>query len=160
VRVSSQVRNVDLAPTLLELAGVPVPDSFEGASLVPLMTGAREEPDRPTFAALGVPLFPDASVQRSVSDGSWTYARNATAPEDDPDAYEGKAVAPGAEFLFDRRVDPGENANLMTREPGEAERMRAMLDAHLAKRDAGVVEKGVRIDPGIAERLRAMGYLR
>jgi hypothetical protein len=36
----------------------------------------------------------------------------------------------------------------------------ALLDAHLAARDAGVVERGVRIDPDIADRLRAMGYLR
>jgi choline-sulfatase len=160
VRVATQVRNLDLAPTLLELAGVPVPEGFEGASLVPLLTGARDEPDRPSFAALGVPLFPDASVQTAVSDGSWTYARNAKPPEDDPEAYEGKAIAPGAEYLFDRRVDPVENANLIGRERDEAERMRAMLDMHLEERDGGVVEKGVRIDPSIAERLRAMGYLR
>ena len=109
---------------------------------------------------LGVPLFPDASVQSAVSDGSWTYARNATAPEGDPEAYEGKAVAPGKELLFDRRVDRGENANLVTRERTEAIRMRALLEAHLAEQGEGVVEKGVRIDPKIAERLRAMGYLR
>jgi arylsulfatase A-like enzyme len=160
VRVSTQVRNLDLAPTLLELAGVPVPQGFEGSSLVPLLTDAHGESDRPTFAALGVPLFPDASVQTAVSDGAWTYARNATPPEDDPEAYEGKAIAPGAEYLFDRRVDPAENANLVERELDVAERMRAMLDKHLAERDDGVVEKGVRIDPSIAERLRAMGYLR
>ena len=160
VRVATQARNVDVAPTLLELAGVPAPDSFEGVSLVSMMTGVDDEPDRPSYAALGVPLLPDASVQTAVSDGSWTYARNASAPDDDPEAYEGKAVAPGAAFLFDRRVDPGENANLVTREVADAKRMTALLDEHLAERDEGVVEKGVRIDPGIAERLRAMGYLR
>jgi choline-sulfatase len=160
VRVTTQVRSIDVAPTLLELAGVPIPEGFEGSSLVPLLTGARREPDRPTYAALGVPLFPDASVQDVVSDGSWTYARNATAPEDDPDAYEGKAAAAGVELLFDRRVDPGENANLMLREVAEAERMSALLDVHLVERAQAVVEKGVRIDPGIAARLRAMGYLR
>ena len=99
-------------------------------------------------------------MQTTVSDGGWTYARNAIAPEDDPEAYEGKAVAPGAEFLFDRGVDPGENVNLVAREPAEASRLRRLLDDHLAGAKAGVVEKGVRIDPGIAERLRAMGYLR
>ena len=31
--------------------------------------------------------------------------------------------------------------------------MSALLDAHLAERDDGVVEQGVRIDPSIAERL-------
>ena len=107
-----------------------------------------------------MPLFPDASVQSTVSDGSWTYARNATAPEDDLEAYEGKAVAPGAEFLFDRRVDPGENVNLVAREVADARRMAALLGAHLSEEGDGVVEKGVRIDPSIADRLRAMGYLR
>ena len=159
-RVATQVRNLDLAPTLLDLAGISIPESFEGRSLLPLVTGEAKESDRPSYAALGVPLFPDASVQSALNDGSWTYARNATPPEDDPEAYEGKAVAPGAEFLFDRRVDPGENANLLTHERVEAERMRALLHAHLAGRNEGVVESGVRIDPGIAERLRAMGYLR
>jgi hypothetical protein len=50
--------------------------------------------------------------------------------------------------------------NLLQREPAEAERMRALLDAHLLNGGKGVVEKGVRIDPDIADRLRAMGYLR
>jgi arylsulfatase A-like enzyme len=160
VRIASQVRNVDIAPTLLELAGIPIPDGFEGSSLVPLLTGAVSEPDRPNYAGLGVPLFPDASVQTAVSDGNWTYARNATAAADDEAAYEDRAVAPGAEYLFDRRVDPGENVNLVARETAEAERLRELLDAYLAAGDAGVVEEGVRIDPGIAGRLRAMGYLR
>ena len=161
VRVAAQVRNVDIAPTILELAGVPAPESFEGASLLPLVTGTEEAADRPSWAALGVPLFPDASVQAAVSNGDWTYARNEPAKEDDPEAYESRAVAPGAEFLFDRSVDPVENVNLVELEAGHAETLRAEMDAHLdGKAQEGVLEKGVRIDPGIADRLRAMGYLR
>ncbi|MCP5059953.1 MAG: sulfatase [bacterium] len=161
VRVASQVRNVDLAPTLLELSGVPIPESFEGASLLPLATGAEAGVDRPSHAALGVPLFPNASVQSSLSTGTWMYARNAPRNEEDPKAYESQAVAPGAELLFDRRVDPGENVNLISLEPGEVERMRMEFDAHWQRKPAdAVLERGVRIDPGIADRLRAMGYLR
>jgi hypothetical protein len=42
----------------------------------------------------------------------------------------------------------------------QAERLRQSLDRHWAEAEAGVVERGVRIDPEIADRLRAMGYLR
>jgi arylsulfatase A-like enzyme len=38
-RVDHLVQNVDLAPTLLELAGVPVPGSVDGRSLVPFLRG-------------------------------------------------------------------------------------------------------------------------
>ncbi|MEP0843626.1 MAG: sulfatase-like hydrolase/transferase, partial [Phycisphaerae bacterium] len=35
--------NIDLAPTLLDLAGVPVPASMQGRSLAPLLAGQRPE---------------------------------------------------------------------------------------------------------------------
>lgn len=47
--IRSQVRSVDLMPTLLELAGIPVPD-VDGASLLPLVDGT-EEGDRLAFVA-------------------------------------------------------------------------------------------------------------
>ena len=47
--VYSQVRSVDLAPTLLELAGIPAGE-LDGASLLPLAEG-REEGDRPAMIA-------------------------------------------------------------------------------------------------------------
>lgn len=36
-RVNSQVRSIDLSPTLLELVGLPQPTSIEGESLLPLL---------------------------------------------------------------------------------------------------------------------------
>jgi arylsulfatase A-like enzyme len=149
LRVETQVRNVDIAPTLLDLAGVPIPDSFEGSSLLSLITGETPDGDRTNFAALGQPLYLDASVQISLNDGAWTYARNV---EPDPDHPE--------EFLFDRSVDPGENVNLVEREGDAARRMRERLDAHLAKQPStDVLRRDIRIDPEIEKRLRAMGYL-
>ena len=149
IRISTQVRNIDIAPTLLELAGVAPPAVFQGRSLLPLLTAAEPGEDRVTYAGLGTPLYMDSSIQASVSDGHWTYARNL--PRDHH---------PG-EFLFDRSVDPGENVNLIEREPEQARRMRQLLDAQLqADPVPGVLLQDVRIDPQIAERLRAMGYLK
>jgi arylsulfatase A-like enzyme len=146
--VATQVRNIDIAPTLLELADISAPRAFEGTSLLPLLCAARSEPDRVSYAGLGQPMFPDAQRQVSLNDGVWTYARNAD------------SGAEIVEFLFDRRVDPGENVNLIDLDSSEVERMRSLLEQHLAREPAEVREGGVRIDPSIAERLRAMGYLR
>jgi len=144
VRVSTQVRNIDLAPTLVELAGLEVPEDFEGESLLPLL---RAGADRISFASLGDRLYPDAVLQDSVSDGDWTFARN-----------RGEA---GDELLFDRSVDPWERVNLIEVEPDDAARMRALLDTHLARRRAaGSLSEEVHIDPGLAEKLRALGYAR
>ena len=149
IRVPGQVRNVDIAPTLLELAGAEVPASFEGRSLLPLLTGDGGGADRANFAALGQPLYPDAKVQEALNDGAWTFARN-IAP--DPDR---------SEFLFDRAIDPGENVNLVGREPAAEARMRQLLDDHRERSApaAGELRENVDIDPEIEQRLRAMGYL-
>jgi arylsulfatase A-like enzyme len=159
MRIATQVRNVDVAPTILELAGVEIPGTFEGRSLVGLLSGQVYESDRPSYAALGLPLFANASVQASVNDGAWVYARNASDDEQDAEPGHIRPVASGAEFLFDLRVDSGENVNLVRREPDEAARLRALLEQHRSGGSAGIVERGVRVDPEIAERLRAMGYL-
>jgi hypothetical protein len=107
-----------------------------------------------------VTLFPDASVQTALTTGTWTYARNAPPVEGEPDSYASRAVDPGKEFLFDRSVDPGENVNLIDLESRRAAELQAQLDRHLAQSPVeDVKEEDVRIDPAIAERLRAMGYL-
>jgi arylsulfatase A-like enzyme len=146
LRIRTQVRNLDIAPTVLDLAGVTIPASFEGDSLLPLLDSPGQARDRPNFAGLGPPIMSNAVEQVSVNDGVWSLARNL----DDE----------GREFLFDRRVDPGEDANLIDLEPAAAARMRALLDAHLAAEplpDTRATD--VRIDPGIAQRLRQLGYL-
>jgi arylsulfatase A-like enzyme len=150
IRIAAQVRNLDIAPTLLELAGQAVPASFEGASLLPLVRAdAADARDRPGFSALGTPLYPDAAVQAAVALRDWSYARRLV-----PDARAGE------EWLFDLAIDPGEHVDLAQREPRTTARLRALLDAHLAAPPVpGVLARDVHIDPEIAERLRAMGYL-
>jgi arylsulfatase A-like enzyme len=145
-RVRAQVRNLDIAPTLLDLAGVPIPQGFEGESLVPLMTGAEPEADRPSYASLPAHILVSSKLQIAVNDGSWTLVRSL---EDG-----------GEEYLFDLAVDPQEDANLIDLEPDAVRPMREILDAHeRIETRAGVSRDRVRIDPAIAERLRAVGYL-
>ncbi|MBS1563383.1 MAG: DUF4976 domain-containing protein, partial [Bacteroidetes bacterium] len=44
---NAMVQNIDFAPTLLSAAGVAVPSSMQGLSLLPVMTGSKKSPDRP-----------------------------------------------------------------------------------------------------------------
>ena len=144
-RVAVQVRNLDIAPTLLDLAGVPIPKGFEGESLLPLLDADAEH--RPSYASLTALLYADAVLQDSVNDGVWSLTRDV-------------GGAP-RETLFDGAVDPDENVDLASIEPRQAERLRAVLDAHLGgAAQPGVALRDVRIDPALAEKLRALGYLR
>ena len=107
------------------------------------------------------PSFPMPRCRRRSATGPGRTRATRRPKNDDENAGQRfRPVAPGEEFLFDRRVDPGENVNLVARESAEAKRMRDLLERHLSEEGTGVVERGVRIDPGIADRLRAMGYLR
>ena len=110
------VLNVDLAPTLLELAGVPVPPGYQGTSLVPWLLGERP-PWRSDF--LYEHHFDHPQIPRSegVRDGRWTYVR-----------YYDRS--PPVEQLFDRQADPLEARDLAG-EPDFAAvlaRMRARCD--------------------------------
>ncbi len=153
IRVALRVRNLDIAPTALELAHLTVPEGFEGRSLLPLVFDSPlpddDSTDRASFAALGSPLYLDARVQESVNDGSWTYARDT------------ESSRPESRFLFDRSVDPNEQVNLVRMETRQAARLGALLERHRRQPPSrGVQARNVRIDPDIAQRLRAMGYLK
>jgi arylsulfatase A-like enzyme len=102
------VLNVDLAPTLLELAGVPVPEGLHGRSLAPLLRGERlawrsaflyeyfREPrfSTPTHFALRTS---DAKLVVYPEHPEWTQ-------------------------LFDLRADPGERHDLASDPSREAQR--------------------------------------
>ncbi len=46
LQVNELVQNIDYAPTFLELASAPIPDDIQGVSLVPLLQGDAELPQR------------------------------------------------------------------------------------------------------------------
>ena len=87
---------VDAMPTLLEVAGEPVPDGVQGRSLVPLLAG--EDPDwrDAAFAEYHGDEFGLYS-QRMVRTGRFKYVYN----------------APDVDELYDLRADPAELNNLV-----------------------------------------------
>ena len=96
-----------LFATTCEMAGVPVPDTVQFPSLVPLITGAQKQPHEALYAA-----FLDR--QRAVRTPQWKLIRTPHA---------------GAVQLFDVKRDPWEMRNLAT-DPKRASTL-AMMDAKL-----------------------------
>jgi len=62
--VGAIVRSVDVAPTLLELAGVPSPAAFDGTSLAPLVRGERDDLDLAAFSETGIWLTKVPGMER------------------------------------------------------------------------------------------------
>ena len=69
-RLPALVQNVDVAPTVLELLGVPVPGDIEGRSLAGLLRGTSTEPPRP-YA-----FIEWQDVLYAVCDGTRSYVHN------------------------------------------------------------------------------------
>jgi arylsulfatase A-like enzyme len=62
-RVDDIVLNIDLAPTILELARLPIPDTVDGASLVPFLRGGRPPTWRTDFLAEMWELGPTYAIR-------------------------------------------------------------------------------------------------
>ena len=116
---------VDMPPTLLDAANLPVPLHMQGQSLMPLL---RRQP-----VAWPDDIFVQISedqLGRAVRSHRWKYA--IYAPDKDPanDAASDHYVE---EFLYDLQYDPYEQRNLIGYESHRAvaDKMRARLVRHM-----------------------------
>ncbi len=145
-RISTTIQSIDLYPTVLNLAGVPIPSSahIAGRSLVPALRGSAIE-DAPAFAESLTPrIHYGWSDLRSVREGRWKFI-----------------LAPRPE-LYDLERDPGELRNLADAEPARARALRAGLDRHLADDAPGrapAQKTATRDVPAeLVQKLGALGY--
>lgn len=163
--VRQQVRLMDLAPTLLELAGVDPGTLAEAdaVSLVPLVTG-RTLPFLNAFAesAPRRPMFPEHErIYYDGVRGKWRMLRTdrwklIKVPHPDGDRHE----------LYDLVSDPGETHDLFDELPGEAAKLLPVLEAWMRTDPARDHDKGADeeaelegLDPAAEQQLRTLGYI-
>ena len=135
---SALVELVDIAPTLLDIAGVDIPKSVQGTSLFSLLCGSS---DTNTHKSHVVSEYNDAMGVGTVSDREGRYEGSHGTMYFDG-RYKSIAYH-GHDFgeLYDLESDPGEFVNLWN-DPGAAQiRCRIIkrhFDAIMATSDAGV----------------------
>ncbi|HSF17524.1 MAG TPA: sulfatase-like hydrolase/transferase [Vicinamibacteria bacterium] len=138
-RVSSRVRLLDVAPTLLALSGLePLPDS-QGVSLVPLLEGLeRSSGSESYFEALAF------NFNRGFAPLTGLYRENL------------KYIELPIPEIYDLESDPGETENLAPARPALVKEMSSRL-AELESAGA-VVESRLAVDEETRRRLQTLGY--
>ena len=120
---------VDLPPTLLDAAGIPVPDSMSGRSILPLLRGDRDDWPAEAFVQIS-----EAQIGRSVRTQRWKYCVDAPSTADRRD---GGSDLYEEQYLYDLEYDPYELTNLIDRQShrGVADVMRERLIRRMVDAD-------------------------
>ncbi|CAG7623113.1 Ulvan-active sulfatase [Paenibacillus solanacearum] len=103
-QIRELVSLIDLPPTLLDAAGLPVPASMQGRSILPLLR--RETADWPEDVFVQIS---EAQTGRAIRTQRWKYSVSA------PDSTRNSASSDtyAEEFLYDLQADPYELTNLI-----------------------------------------------
>jgi arylsulfatase A-like enzyme len=104
-QIREPVSLVDVPPTLLDAAGLPIPESMQGCSIMPLV---RRQPCQwPEEVFLQIS---ESQVGRAIRTARWKYAVHAPDKKGWQDAYAERYVE---QFLYDMEADPYEQRNLI-----------------------------------------------
>ena len=141
-RVSAPVRTVDIAPTILDLAGFSPMKGVEGISLVGLIRGEGRDPGFDLYGESFEPLSMfGTNVLRFLRRGNWKYIHKLR-PE-----------------LFDLATDPNELNNVLDQHPGRATTMRQNLVSWVEEKKVARDGNRVQLDEAEIAQLNALGYV-
>jgi arylsulfatase A-like enzyme/Tfp pilus assembly protein PilF len=141
-RVSAKVRLVDIAPTLLEIAGASVPSQMQGQSLLRIARAASA-PDQPVYSRADLPQRGFGwSPLESWRAGKYLYIR-APKPE-----------------LYDLTADPAATRNLAQSSKATLDTMAAQLE-NFDRRFTGEAGKssGPELSSSEMQKLASLGYV-
>jgi arylsulfatase A-like enzyme len=130
-QIRDMVSLIDLPPTLLDAAGLPVPEHMQGCSLLPLVHKNPADWPEEVFIQIS-----EAEVGRAVRTPRWKYG--VTAPDKDGDADAGSSQYVEA-YLYDLLSDPYELTNLIHFESHDE--VKQVMRERLLRRMAGAGEE-------------------
>lgn len=141
--ISDMVQLIDIAPTILDVAGIGFPAKMHGESLVPLLQGKSRKRNRLGFSeSYFASIQLGVSPLKSVQEERYKYIESPT-PE-----------------LYDLLNDATESKNLLQEETKVANRLKQMLLQYQKKYENTEVQSAERkVSSEEAEQLAALGYL-
>jgi arylsulfatase A-like enzyme len=128
-RVNHLVSLVDFPPTLLDAAGLPIPPTMDGRSIMPLLNGQSEGWPEEVFIQIS-----ESQVGRAIRTKRWKYGVDAPDKNGWTDSGSDVYVE---QYLYDLEADPYELQNLIELEP-----YRAVADELRERLIARMVEAG------------------
>jgi arylsulfatase A-like enzyme/Flp pilus assembly protein TadD len=144
-QIGARVGLVDVAPTLLRAAGVPVPAAMQGESLLARKSNAESGPSAAGRAIYSETDYPQRafgwSSLRAWRTGKYLYVE-----------------APQRE-LYDVESDPRALHNLAETSPAVADTLQSQLEDFRRKTASGAAPLPPNITPDQAEKLQALGYV-
>ncbi|MGA2586258.1 MAG: sulfatase-like hydrolase/transferase [Candidatus Aminicenantales bacterium] len=141
--ISSQVGLIDVAPTILELLGLPLASSMQGTSLIPAMKRGKAESGPPQYIeSIGAMLDRNWAPLQGIRTEEWKYIE-APQPE-----------------LYDLKTDPREMRNVLAQNADQARRMREALQSLIGKSSAPAAKNVFSPrDKETLEKLASLGYI-
>lgn len=141
-RSAALVRSVDVAPTLLDLLGLPALSRAQGVSLLPLFADPARDPGLVGYGESVEPLTSfGSSVLRFVRKDRWKYIHKI-----DP-------------ALYDVTNDPEERHDLAARHPERVRELEQELRRLVESAPPKPADAEAKMDPATLAQLEALGYL-
>jgi arylsulfatase A-like enzyme len=141
----TQVRQVDIMPTLLDLAGVAPPEGIMGRTLLPLARGASEPHRDAFFGDAGAPkLIKKSRIAGVRVDNRYKYLYAPFRRGFDPE-------------LYDLQADPRERRNLAKQRPDLCADLLGRIEA-MKSQAASAAELSSETQKDLVAHLKALGY--
>ena len=158
IRVEDRVALADIAPSLLEAAGIPAPATMQADSLFPLINSSQIDPRKIDAAKSedgGKGKVPERPIYSETNYAHRTFGwAELHSWRTGPYLY---VQAPKRE-LYDQSSDPGSLKNLAASSKAIADTLDSQLGDFQQKTSSSKTEQA-KLDPAQAEKLRALGYL-
>lgn len=150
--IEEPVEQIDLAPTILGLAGIDIPKAFHGRDIL-----MQRSPDHKIFAERG---GGELAYQQAVIDGDFKlYEIDVADADPNSERYKMQNITSSDTMLFDLYNDPGEYVNLRDDSLYLYSSLRSQFESFYDP-DYKPNQQVAVFDEETVEELKALGYIR